>query len=115
MPGQKEEYPPGVLISSMMPGGVQNADSWTGALLPALAQVLSTGGNGPAIIEPNWVLYPNTTLQFQATIATNWQLILDNPDDWEPEQVELANSLQLAIGVHVWEFPGMDGMKAGEQ
>jgi hypothetical protein len=44
----------------------------------------------PWLIDPNWVLQPNETLIFNGMWATT-------------ESVRVLN-----IGVHVWEFPGME-------
>lgn len=116
-PGQVINPPPGCLVSSMFPGSTIDADSWTGAAVP-IAQTNNwpIEQNGPLIIEPNWVLYPNTTLQFEATIANAWRIVIDNPADFPidpdtPTTGALAQKLSLQIGVHVWEFPGMTGKR----
>jgi hypothetical protein len=114
-PGQVINPPPGCLVSSMFPGTVADADSWLGAGFPgAQNQNWPLQQVGPLVIEPNWVLYPNTTLQFEATIANAWQIVIDNPADFpiDPETRTtgaLAQKLSLECAVHVWEFPGMTG------
>lgn len=117
-PGQAARPKPGCLVSSMIPGWQANVDSWRGPINPneQQSQSLPQLQRGPLVIEPNIVLYPNVTLQFEATLADAWQLVLDNPEDWEgTDALTLANLQTLTIGVHVWEFPGMGDREVEEK
>jgi hypothetical protein len=80
------------LVTAMVPGTVYDADAAVGE--PPGATRQSQTQYGALIIEPNWELAPNTTLRFTGTLAA----ALDPTTDIR----------FLSIGVHVWEFPGMD-------
>lgn len=98
--------PPGCLVSSMIAGTVSDAESWAG--LPVPSPTVGLGGNrqaGLKVIEPNWLLQPNTTLQFEATVAPNIQRIIDGEIVSETSSFFIRPT--LAIGAHIWEFPGM--------
>jgi hypothetical protein len=78
------------LASAMVPGTYYNADAQIGEP-PDAPQ--NQKESGVLLLEPNWELAPNTTLVFRGTLA---------------DGVPAEASRFLSIGVHVWEFPGMD-------
>jgi len=117
-PAQADGYP---VVSSMLAGSSWNALAALGAQ-PMVGGVNTVGANpvsmffgsateGPMLIDPNWELSPNETLIFEGTAIPN-QASDEFPQVDPPQQL-------LAIAVHVWEFPGMDGkskrMGAGPQ
>ena len=108
--------PEGCLVSSMIAGGAYNAESYAQGPLPfnsaafgevSQASIDGEYENGALLIDPNIALMPNTPLEFSVVLAPSVQLVLDNPDDFEDVTNQICASLTLAIGVHVWEFPGM--------
>lgn len=99
------------IVSSMVAGSAWNALSAFGD--QAMVTGIRTAGGraissfhgshtaGPLLIDPNWELAPNETLIFEGTPFPNQpttEFVMTQP----------AQKL-LAITVHVWEFPGMDG------
>lgn len=85
------------LVSSMCAGSYYNANALVGSPtsdpLQAPFGLLWAGTqNFGVMIEPNYQLLPNETLIFRGEVAAGI-----------PEN----NFTQLAIGIHVWEFPGM--------
>lgn len=105
---QSDGYP---VVSSLIAGSSWNALSAlgdqpiiAGLETPATNLVSSFWGSetqGPMLIEPNWELAPNESLIF-------WGTPIDNEPTTEFPMTGTAQKL-LAIAVHVWEFPGMDG------
>ncbi len=99
------------IVSSMIAGSSWNALSAfgdqafvSGLETPAGAVVTNFAGSftaGPLLIDPNWELSPNETLMFEGTSIDN-QATTEFP-------MEAPAQKLLAITVHVWEFPGMDG------
>lgn len=99
------------IVSSMIAGASWDALAAigdqvivSGLQTPAANVVTSFFGNetqGPLVIDPNWELSPNETLQFTGTPIDN-QLTTEFPQDPPAQKL-------LSIAVHVWEFPGMDG------
>lgn len=106
---QGADGPP--IVSSLIAGSAWNAMSAygdqvivSGLQTPGGRVVSSFDGSfaaGPLILDPNWELAPNETLMFEGTPIANQvttEFVMAQP----------AQKL-LAITVHVWEFPGMDG------
>lgn len=108
--------PEGCLVSSMTSGTIANAEGYAQGPLPFLSTATNFGAQsnldgeyseGAALIEPNIVLLPNTTLQFSVTLAPSLQVVIDNPDEFDEVTVQLTAHMTLLISAHVWEFPGM--------
>lgn len=107
-PAQADGYP---VVSSLIAGS-----SWNGLAAlgdqPVVSGLETPAGNlvtmfngsyakGPLLIDPNWELSPNETLIFRGTAIEN-QATTEFPMSGTAQKL-------LAISVHVWEFPGMDG------
>ncbi len=99
------------IVSSMIAGGSWNALSAIGEQPLVAGLATRTGGlvsgfygnetQGPMLIDPNWELSANEQLIF-------WGTSINNELTTEFPMVGVAQKV-LAISVHVWEFPGMDG------
>ena len=104
-PQGNSDGPP--IVSSMIAGSSWNALSALGdqsvvnALTAGVTTMFGSYCNAPLLIDPNWELSPNETLFFRGTPIDN-QATTTNP--MTPPAQKL-----LMVGVHVWEFPGMDG------
>jgi hypothetical protein len=97
------------LVSSMCAGSNYNANSNIGS--PALGGAVALAGielvfqqdeNFGIMIEPNYQLLPNEALIFRGTPAAAIDALEETP------------FIQLSIGVHVWEFPGMGYSKVSD-
>lgn len=87
-----------VLVSAMVPGSLYNSLAAIGEPPQPIDpddQLQSGFQLGPLLIEPNWELLPNETLDFSARLTKPLAELEDVPRRF------------LSIGVHVWEFPGM--------
>ncbi len=87
-----EQYTNGMtMVSAMVPGALYNAAANIGNPV-----VTASGlGNYPfaiggVAIDPNWELLPNQTLVFDGELISG------------------QSTRFLKIGIHVWEFPGME-------
>lgn len=110
-PAQADGYP---VVSSLIAGGSWNALSAIGDQV-MVNGILTPDGNdmsmffgnateGPMLIDPNWELSPNETLIFEGTPIDNQE-----SEEFAASQTPTPAQKLLAIAVHVWEFPGMDG------
>lgn len=108
-PMQADGYP---VVSSLISGSSWNGLSAIGDQVMVNGGLETPGGdvvtaffgsemNGPLLIDPNWELSPNETLIFRGTA-------IENQESTEFPESDDVQKL-LAITVHVWEFPGMDG------
>jgi hypothetical protein len=99
------------LVSSMCAGTNYDAESSLGS--PALGALTNLGifelifqqdENFGIMVEPNYQLLPNEALIFRGRPAPIFETL-------EPVDVPF---LQLSIGIHAWEFPGMGYSKVSD-
>jgi hypothetical protein len=99
--GISDGYP---IVSSMISGSSWNALAAIGAqpavTVGGVSSFIGSYQNGPMLIDPNWELSPNETLMFNGEAIDNQLVDVGQP---------AVGQKVLSIGVHVWEFPGMDG------
>jgi hypothetical protein len=77
------------LVSALCPGTLYNIQANIGTP-PTPATQVYHHGMSTLIIEPNWELQPNQTLLFEGSLPAD------------------VTTKFLKIGIHVWEFPGME-------
>lgn len=78
------------LVSALCPGTYYNQLANVGIPPTPSASGPYHYGMGKLVIDPNWELQPNQTLIFDGELVSG------------------ASTKFLKIGVHVWEFPGME-------
>lgn len=121
------------MVTSMLPGMLNNASSLGGVTAPldpfnygdgigpnaetSIDDLTATGRvydslmtksfhPFPMLIDPNWLLMPNETIIFNGTpVPVTYESLFTTP----AAPATVTPPLILTIGVHVWEFPGMEG------